>query len=104
MNSRFFGIVAFASGLVLPAVALAQTAVYPVSSAPSDSSAIVSQLQRQQAMDEYKAKFWSQEPLTQQDYYVQVKLDRQLIAKISAGEPVSQAELHQALKRVDTPY
>ena len=22
-------------------------------------------------MDEFKAKFWSQEPLTQQDYYVQ---------------------------------
>jgi hypothetical protein len=64
MNSRFFGIVAFASGLVLPAVALAQT-VYPVSSAPYASSAIVSQLQRQQEMDEYKAKFWSQEPLTQ---------------------------------------
>ena len=38
-------------------------------------------------MDEYKAKFWSQEPLTKQDYYVQGKLDRQLIAKISAGEP-----------------
>ena len=103
MNSRFFGIVAFASGLVLPAVALAQT-VYPVSSAPYDSSAIVSQLQRQQEMDEYKAKFWSQEPLTQQDYYVQGKLDRQLIAKISAGEPVSHDELVKALKRVDTPY
>jgi hypothetical protein len=103
MNSRFFGIVAFASGLVLPAVALAQT-VNPVSSAPYDSSAIVSQLQRQQEMDEYKAKFWSQEPLTQQDYYVQGKLDRQLITKISAGEPVSHDELVQALKRVDTPY
>ncbi len=103
MNSRFFGIVAFASGLVLPAVALAQT-VYPVSSAPYDSSAIVSQLQRQQEMDEYKAKFWSQEPITQQDYYVQGKLDRQLIAKISAGEPVSHDELVQALKRVDTQY
>jgi hypothetical protein len=103
MNSRFFGIVPFAAGLLLPAVALAQT-VIPVSSAPNDSSAIVSQLKRQQEMDEYKAKFWSQEPLTQQDYYVQGKLDRQLIAKISAGEPVSHDELVQALKRVDTPY
>jgi len=55
-------------------------------------------------MDEFKAKYWSQEPITQQDYYVQERQDRQLIAKISAGEPVSQAELDQALRRVDTPY
>ena len=103
MNSRIFGIIPFAAGLLLPAVALAQT-VLPISSAPYDSGAIVSQLQRQEQMDEYKAKFWSQEPLTQQDYYVQGKLDRQLIAKISAGEPVSRAELQQALGRVDTPY
>jgi hypothetical protein len=47
---------------------------------------------------EYKAKFWSQEPITQQDYYVQEKQDRQLIAKISAGEPVSQDEVEQALR------
>jgi hypothetical protein len=103
MNSRFLGIVAFVAGLILPAAALAQTIV-PVSSAPYDSSAIVSQLQRQRQMDEYKAKYWSQEPITQQDYYVQERQDRQLIAKISAGEPVSQDELAQALKRVDTPY
>jgi hypothetical protein len=103
MNSRIFGIIPFAAGLLLPAVALAQ-AVIPVSSAPNDSSAIVSQLQRQEQMDEFKAKYWSQEPITQQDYYVQEKQDRQLIAKISAGEPVSHDELVQALKRVDTPY
>lgn len=103
MNSRYFGIVPLAAALLLPAVALAQT-VYPVSTAPSDRSAIVSQLQRQQEMDEYKAKSWSQEPITQQDYYVQEKLDRQLIAKISAGEPVSHDELVKALKRVDTEY
>jgi hypothetical protein len=103
MNSRIFGIIPFAAGLLLPAVALAQT-VIPVSSAPNDSSAIVSQLQRQEQMDEFKAKYWSQEPITQQDYYVQEKQDRQLIAKISAGEPVSHDELVQALKRVDTPY
>jgi hypothetical protein len=103
MNSRIFGIIPFAAGLLLPAVALAQT-VIPVSSAPNDSSAIVNQLQRQEQMDEYKAKYWSQEPITQQDYYVQERQDRQLIAKISAGEPVSRAELEQALARVDTPY
>jgi hypothetical protein len=103
MNSRIFGIIPFAAGLLLPAVALAQP-VIPVSSAPNDSSAIVSQLQRQEQIDEYKAKYWSQEPITQQDYYVQERQDRQLIAKISAGEPVTQAELDQALRRVDTPY
>jgi hypothetical protein len=102
MNSRVFGIVAFVAGLLLPAAALAQSVM--VSAAPYDSSAVVSQLQRQQEMDEYKAKYWSQEPITQQDYYVQEKQDRQLVARISAGEPVSQAELKQALTRVDTPY
>jgi len=55
-------------------------------------------------MDEFKAKFWSQEPLTQQDYYVQEKQDRHLVAKISAGQPVSSAEIEQALQRVDTEY
>ena len=103
MNSRIFGIIPFAAGLLLPAVAIAQT-VLPVSSAPYDSGAVVSQLQRQEQMDEYKAKFWSQEPITQQDYYVQEKQDRQLAAKISAGLPVTHDELDQALKRVDTPY
>jgi hypothetical protein len=102
MNSRVLGIVAFVAGLLLPAAALAQSVM--VSGSSYDSSAIVSQLERQQQLDEYKAKFWSQEPITQQDYYVQERQDGQLIARISAGEPVSQAELKQALTRVDTPY
>ena len=103
MSSRVFGIVTLTAGLILPTAALTQTIV-PVSSAPYDRGAVVSQLQRQEQMDEFKAKYWSQEPITQQDYYVQERQDRQLIAKISAGEPVSQAELDQALRRVDTPY
>ena len=98
MNSRYLGIVAFAAGLLVPAVVLAQT------SSPADSTSLVSQLQRQEQRDEFKAKFWSQEPITQQDYYVQEKQDRQLVARISAGEPVSQSELEQALTRVDTEY
>jgi hypothetical protein len=103
MSSRVFGIVTLTAGLILPTAALAQM-IAPASSAPYDSSAVVSKLQRQQKIDEYKAKYWSQEPITQQDYYVQEKLDRQLVAKIAAGEPVTQAELGQALRRVDTPY
>lgn len=55
-------------------------------------------------MDEYKAKFWTQEPITQQEYYDQANEDRQLIAKISAGQPVSNDGLADALKRVDTDY
>jgi hypothetical protein len=99
MNSRCLGIIAFAVGLAVPAVALAQ------SSAPNpDSATIVNQLQRHEQMDEFKAKFWTQEPVTEQDYYVQEKQDRQLIARISAGEQVSPDELAQALKRVDTDY
>jgi hypothetical protein len=55
-------------------------------------------------MDEYEAKFWAQEPVTQQDYYVQAEEDRELLGKVSAVEPVSQGEVHQALKRVETHY
>ena len=66
MNSRVFGIMAFA-GLLLPTAALAQ----PVSDSTSNNTAVINKLQRQERMDEFKAKFWTQEPLTQQDYYVQ---------------------------------
>jgi hypothetical protein len=99
MNSRYLGIIAFAAAFAVPAVALAQ------SSAPNvDDTTLVNQLQRHERMDEFKAKFWTQEPVTQQDYYVQEKQDRQLIARISAGGRVSPDELAQALKRVDTDY
>jgi len=103
MNARYLGIIALAAGLLLPAAALAQ-ATGPNSSSPADRTAVVNKLQKQERADEFKAKFWTQEPITQQDYYVQAKYDRQLISKISAGEPVSQDELAQALKRVETPY
>ena len=99
MNARFIGMVAVAAALIVPVAALAQSA-----GSPADSNALVQQLQRQERMDEFKAKFWSQEPITQQDYYVQEKEDRHLIAKISAGEPVSDTEVEQALQRVDTAY
>ena len=55
-------------------------------------------------MDEFKAKFWTQEPITQQDYFVQVQEDERLIAKIAASEPVSDTEVEQALEKVDTAY
>src|ERR1700722_14017672 len=103
MNSRIFGIIPLAAGLLLPAVALTQT-VIPVTSDPYDRSAMESQLERQQEMDEYKEKYWSQEPITQQDYYVQERQDRQLIAKISAGEPVSEAEVGQGLARIGIAF
>jgi hypothetical protein len=99
MKFKAFSFISLAAGLLLPAAAFAQP-IYP----NADSTAIVNRLQKQERIDEFKAKFWSQEPVTQQDYYVQERQDRQLIARISAGEPVSQAELDQALRRVDTPY
>jgi len=71
---------------------------------PPDNAAIVDRLQQQEKIDEFKARYWSQEPLTQRDYYVQEKEDRVLIAKISADEPVSQDDLAQALKQVETDY
>ena len=102
MNSRVFGMVAFVAGMLLSAAALAQSVI--VSTTSNDSSAVIGQLERQKQLDEYKAKSWSQEPITQQDYYVQERQDRELIARISAGQPVSAAELEQALGRVDTEY
>ncbi len=98
MNIRFLGIMVFAAGLLVPAAALAGP------SANSHSTALINELKKQDQMDEFKAKFWTQEPITQQNYYVQAKQDRQLIARISAGKPVSRAELKQALNRVGTDY
>jgi len=103
MNARFMEMIAFAAGLLVPAVVLAQS-VLPSLSSTDDSSAVIERLQEQERMDEFEVKFWSQEPLTQQDYYVQEKQDRRLVARISAGEQVSHDELVQALKRVDTDY
>jgi hypothetical protein len=103
MNTKFIRIVTLAAGLVVPAAALAQP-VLPSLNSTTDSSTIVARLQQQARMDEFEAKFWSQEPLTQQDFYVQEKEDRQLIARISSGEQISHDEIEQALKSVDTDY
>jgi hypothetical protein len=99
MKFKTLSFISLGAGLLLPAGAFAQT-VYP----NADNAAIVDRLQQQEKIDELKAKYWSQEPLTQQDYYVQEKEDRILVARISAGEPVSQNDLAQALKRVETDY
>jgi hypothetical protein len=103
MNSGSFGVIAFAAGLLLPAIALAGS-IIPVSTTVSDKNVIIQQLQTQEQQDQYKAQFWSQEPVTQQDYYVQAREDRQLITRLSAGEPVSAEEVERALRHVDTDY
>ncbi len=101
MNIKLTAVIAFAAALATTGTAFAQL-VTPDSR--NAGAAVIDKLQKQERMDEVKAKFWSQEPVTQQDYYVQEKEDRHLIARISAGEPVSHAELEQALKRVGTEY
>ncbi len=103
MKVKASAVLAIAAGLLLPAAAFAQPG-YPNADSPSASAALINRLQKQEQIDEFKAKFWSQEPITQQDYYVQEREDRQLIARISAGVPVSHEELTQAMKRVDTDY
>ena len=103
MNSKRLGVIAFAAGLIVPAVAFAAS-VTTVSTSFSDNNAIIQQLEQQEQMDNYKAQYWSQEPITQQDYYVQARQDRQLIARMSAGEPVSADQVQQALRHVDTDY
>ena len=103
MSYKSFPIIALAFGLTIPVSALAQS-VSVTTSSGADSAALVQRLEQQERIDEFKAKYWSQEPLTQQDYYVQEKEDRHLVARISAGEPVSSAEIDQALQRIDTEY
>jgi hypothetical protein len=106
MASKYPGIVAIAAGFLLPVSALAAsiTTVSTSTTSFSDSNAIIQQLQTQEQRDEYKAQFWSQEPITQQDYYVQARQDRQLIRRLSAGEPVSADQVEQALRHIDTDY
>jgi hypothetical protein len=99
MKFKALSLISLGAALLLPAVVFAQ----PISP-NADNAAIINRLQEQEEIDEYKAKYWSQEPLTQQDYYVQEKEDRVLISRISAGEPVSQSDLADALKRVETDY
>ena len=103
MKLKVLSVTPILAGLLLPAVAFAQP-VYLQAGSPSDGAAVISQLQKQEQIDEFKAKFWSQEPLTQEDYDVQEREDRHLIARISAGQPVSHDDLAEALKHVDTPY
>lgn len=105
MTSKFLGILALATGLLITTAAAAFAAsISTTVSTSSDNNAIIRQLQQQERSDEYKAQYWSQEPITQQDYYVQARQDRQLIRRISAGEPVSDWELKQALMHIDTDY
>jgi hypothetical protein len=99
MKFKAFSFILLSARLLLPAGAFAQP-VYP----NADNAAVISRLQKQEKIDEYKAKYWSQEPITQQDYYVQERQDRVLAGKISAGEPVSQEDLAQAFKRIETDY
>jgi aspartokinase len=101
MNIKLTAVIACSAALATTSTALAQLVTLD---SRSDGAAVIDKLQKQKRMDELKAKFWTQEPVTQQDYYVQEKQDRQLIARISAGEQVSPDELAQALKRVDTDY
>ncbi len=63
MKLKAWSLISLGAGLLLPAVAFAQ----PISP-NADSAAIINRLQKQEKVDEYKAKYWSQEPLTQQDY------------------------------------
>jgi hypothetical protein len=99
MKFKALPFISLGAALLLPAGAFAQ----PISP-NADNAAIINRLQKQEKIDEYKAKYWSQEPLTQQDYYVQEKEDRVLISRISGGQPVSRNDLAEALKRVKTDY
>ena len=103
MNHKSIAIIALAFGLAVPVTALAET-LTSITNSSVETPSLIQRLQEQERMNEVKAKFWSQEPLIQRDYYVQAKQCRRVIAKISAGESVSNAELAQALRPVETAY
>lgn len=92
------------SRIICPTLSCQSFPGLPPSTNSSAHAGLVHKLQRQMNMDEFKAKFWPQEPITQQNYYVQAKEDKQLLRRISKGEPVSQTEIDRALKRVNTDY
>ena len=103
MNTKFIKIVTLAAGLVVPAAALAQPVLTSLSSTATATQSSRG-FRKQERMDEFEAKLWRQEPLSQQDYYVQEKEDRPRVARISSGEAISLDDIEQALKRVDTGY
>jgi hypothetical protein len=103
MKVRLIAIITLAGGLAISGAAFAQSA-YPSSSSLDATTGLIGPLQKQEQMDNYKAQYWSQEPLIQQDYYVQARQDRRLIRELSAGQPVSADQVQQALRHVDTPY
>ena len=84
-------------GLLLPSP-FAQ-AIYP----NADNAADHQSASGAGEIDEYKAKYWSQEPLTEQDYYVQAKRIG-FNAAHRAASGLGSNHLAQALNRVETDY
>jgi hypothetical protein len=103
MNRKLIPNIFLIIGLAAPPAALVESVTYFTSNSVGSPS-LVQRLEEQARLNELSAKSWSQEPIVQQDYYVQARECRGLIAKLSAGEAVSNAALAQALRPVDTPY
>jgi len=65
---------------------------------------LIQKLQTQEQKYEHDEKYWSQEPITQQDYEVQEAKLKQVIAELKSGQSVSRQEIDAATRRVKTPY
>ncbi|HYA34349.1 MAG TPA: hypothetical protein VEF03_01965 [Candidatus Binataceae bacterium] len=65
---------------------------------------LIRKLQAQEQKYEQDEKYWSQEPITQQDYEVQEAKLKQVIAELKSGQSVSKQEIEAATRRVKTPY
>lgn len=67
-------------------------------------SQIITELRAAGALADRNSRSWSQEPLTQADFDQQELNIESLIERLQNGDPVSSAEINQALAGPDTPY
>ena len=101
MNTTCLSVLILSAFFASPTLAFAKS---PAQTVNNPNAELIQRLEAQAQLDAYKEKFWSQEPVTQQDYRVQEREDRQVADKLAAGMPVYQAEVDQALAHVPTDY
>ena len=72
--------------------------------APMTHSQIIGDLRAASRLADRNSRSWSQEPLTQADFDAQELNIERLVERLQKGEPVSSAEINEALAGPDTDY
>ena len=67
-------------------------------------SQIIGDLRAASRLADRNSRSWSQEPLTQADFDAQELNIERLVERLQKGEPVSSAEINEALADPDTDY